>query len=205
SLAEAQALLDDRFDSVIVDHQLPDGDGLDLVASVWATTPEAHIVVCSDGRADLRPGWVVHVPRSHVQTAVGALGLGPPVAAAGPILDTSPAALVGHWNRRCRTAPLGARLVVAQQLIDVFKGRASPGRVVVPERVVTDVVEAVPETVPIEGALQDLNCLREVVTGHIDGRAPASAAVEVMAGTNRLIDATAEALLARALERLRRE
>src|SRR5437764_11814003 len=29
SLAEAQALLDDRFDSVIVDHQLPDGDGLD--------------------------------------------------------------------------------------------------------------------------------------------------------------------------------
>src|SRR4051794_27518125 len=35
SLAEAQALLDDRFDSVIVDHQLPDGDGLDLVASVW--------------------------------------------------------------------------------------------------------------------------------------------------------------------------
>src|SRR3954465_10040899 len=71
SLAEAQALLHDRFDSLIVDHQLPDGDGLDLAASVWATTPEAHIVVCSDGRADLRPGWVVHVPRSNPQTAVG--------------------------------------------------------------------------------------------------------------------------------------
>ena len=55
SLAEAEALLDDRFDGVIVDHKLPDGDGFDLLASVYARTPGAHVVVSSDMNGDLGP------------------------------------------------------------------------------------------------------------------------------------------------------
>src|SRR5947208_6190525 len=53
SLAEAETLLNERFDGVIVDHQLPDGESLDLVASVCATKPDVRVVVCSDMDADL--------------------------------------------------------------------------------------------------------------------------------------------------------
>jgi len=195
--------LDQRFDGIILDRRLPDGDGLDLLWSVCARIPDAHVVVCSDDREDCRPAWVAHVPKADTDTVVGALGLGHPSADVVPVIDTSPDELVSEWEEQCRTDQLAPHPIVAQRLIGMLEADGGEDGGEVADQVVRDVVTVMPETAPVELAVEELHCLRAMLASHIDTRVSGAAVVKVMARANGLIDATETALLARELERLR--
>src|SRR5437660_896624 len=75
SLVHARSLLADNMLGVVLDRQLPDGDGLDILPDIAAAAPSARVVVCSsllDGR---EPPGLARVEKSDVNGLLAAFGL----------------------------------------------------------------------------------------------------------------------------------
>jgi len=205
SLAEAEMLLRQPFDAIVTNRWLPDGDGLGLLASVSTRTPDVRVVVRSDVAEGLGHAWVIDILRANTGGVIGADGFGSDGRDLMAVLNTSAAELMNRWEAEGRKEHLASHPIVAQTLIDGLQAASFGTRREIEEQVVRDVITVMPEAAPTETALEELNCLREVLTSQMDTRASASAVIDVMARANGLIDAAELALLARDLERLRTE
>jgi diguanylate cyclase (GGDEF)-like protein len=76
SLVQARNLLGPGVTGIVLDRQLPDGDGLDLLPDIGRLSPGARVVVCSalnDGR---EPQGLSKVDKSDMTGLVTAFGLG---------------------------------------------------------------------------------------------------------------------------------
>src|SRR5436305_11419656 len=76
SLVQARRLLGPDIAGIVLDRQLPDGDGLDLLPDIGRLSPDAPVVVCSallDGR---EPPGLSRVDKSDMPGLVAAFGLG---------------------------------------------------------------------------------------------------------------------------------
>lgn len=105
TLAQARALLDQPFDVVLLDRQLPDGDGLGLVDELAERRPHAGVLVHSD----LEPeGNHRSVPKGDVSAILACLGPPHPSAPADEATDVA-RALAGElraaWLELCRWDP----------------------------------------------------------------------------------------------------
>ena len=104
ALVEARHLLGPHISGIVLDRQLPDGDGLDLLPDIGTLSPDARVVVCSalnDGR---EPPGLPRVDKADVNGLLAMFGLG-----ADPT-DTDPDA--DPTDSRTRPEPLATRAEV---------------------------------------------------------------------------------------------
>ncbi|HET7490009.1 MAG TPA: diguanylate cyclase [Acidimicrobiales bacterium] len=110
SLAQARAMVGESVDGVVLDRQLPDGDGLDLLPEITERWPRARIVVHSS-LSEPAAGMVglASAAKGDVVGIVDALGLteheeAPPSPAARVTWEEA-AALKRRWTELCRWDP----------------------------------------------------------------------------------------------------
>src|SRR5438445_1984994 len=110
SLAEGRRLLEDAFDGVILDRQLPDGDGLSLVPDIRQRGLTGRVVIYSTLDSTDEPDDVTHVDKGDLPGVVAALGLAsdapeaPPLTAAG-IVRNEAQSLADDWRELCAWDP----------------------------------------------------------------------------------------------------
>src|SRR4051794_34653657 len=66
SLVRARLLLAPDVVGVVLDRQLPDGDGLDLLPDIGRFSPDARVVVCSALKDGREPVGLARVDKSDV-------------------------------------------------------------------------------------------------------------------------------------------
>lgn len=205
SIADAEAALEDRFDGVILNRRLPDGDGLDLLPLISRRVPAARVVVCSDMEDDPAPAWVLHIPKANTEAVVAGLGLGTVPSAAGEPFDAPADALLTRWRSRCRLAGLNDLGSLAEGVIRALT--APPRRVAAAddEELTRRLAACAPESVPIEDVLRQLHCLREILLANIAADPPRPGHLDAVSTINHLIDQVAAAVVVRSAERLREE
>lgn len=207
SLEEATAELTHRFDGVVLDRRLPDGDGLDLVPVLAERHPQASIVVCSNVEDHAEPWFVVHVPKIDMESVVSALGLvgrERPSLSAERGLGAPVPEIVGRWIARLGRQvedppPTAAHALVAQLVHAAFGRRAADaaGEIVLPE--------AGEQRHRAEVTVRQLVDLREVVTGELARQLSPERAAGTVTAVNREVDVWILGVVARDVERLRRQ
>jgi hypothetical protein len=142
SLAEARSELDRHFDGVVLDRRLPDGDGLDLLPLLAQRHPQASVVVCSNLEDHAEPWFVLHVPKTDMESVVSALGVvrkGKPSLPVESRLGAPVTEIVRRWiarmGRQLSDPPVSATHGLISQLVhaldppvvDTKKGPVVPG------------------------------------------------------------------------------
>ena len=203
SLVQARHLLGPDITGIVLDRQLPDGDGLDLLPAIGKLSPDARVVVCSaliDGR---EPPGLSRVDKSDMTGLVAAFGLGrevdsglaPVTGQGGQFLDTGrfghvlraiAAEVVEDWTELCKwdpelavdTVPTGA--VEYVDALAAALDRPQPlGWGIDPaiETASAALAEGAPSPA---AALAQLVCLREALTRRLMQDLPLADASEVL-------------------------
>lgn len=199
TLARARQFLNRRMQGVVLDRELPDGDGLDLLADIGATCPDAVVVVNStldDGR---EPAWVSKVDKGDLPQIVRHLDLsGASVddeqLAVVDLVRAEAEAVVEDWEELCRwdpalppdSSPPLARLIVdavgdALQRPQPIGWGADPALASVMEMFATSAGA-------IDVAIGQLVCLREAFRRHLAGHVPPAEEAESRARVDMVID-----------------
>jgi PleD family two-component response regulator len=201
NLARARQYLHRRMSGVVLDRELPDGDGLTLLADIGATCPDATVVINStldDGR---EPAWVAKVDKGDLPEIVRALDL----AAEGTVDDEHRLAVVDlvraeatsvveDWQELCRwdpalppdsTPPLARHVVdavaVALERPQPIGWGADPA--------LTSVMEMfAASSGAIDVAIGQLVCLREAFRRHVAGHVPSAEEAESRDRVDMIID-----------------
>lgn len=198
SLRRARQFLHPHMAGVVLDRELPDGDGLDLLPDVGVTCPDASVVINStidDGR---QPAWVPRVDKGDVQAIVHALRL-----VVGPrddklvvvdLVRTEAGAVVREWEELCHwdpllppdSAPVDPSVIVeavaeALQRPQPLGWGPDPALACVME-------EFAVATGAIEVAIGQLVCLREAFRRHLAGHLPPAEETESRARLDMIID-----------------
>lgn len=199
SVGEARNRLSEAIDGVVLDRQLPDGDGLDLLPVLERFRPHVSVVVHStldDGR---EPAWVVKVAKGDVDALVEALALGPsrPLAqrlAVVDLVEHEVGDVVAEWRELCvwdpmlppdTAPPLATEVVCA--VVDAL-GRPQPigwGADPAVEGVIGAFVE---QTGSVPVAIGQLVCLREALVRRISARIPPAELAETTARLHMALD-----------------
>lgn len=208
TLARARQYLHRRMSGVVLDRELPDGDGLTLLADIGATCPDASVVVNStldDGR---EPAWVVKVDKGDLPEIVQGLQLSmAPVdedhLAVVDLVRSEAEAVVEEWEELCRWDPLLPP--------DSTPGGASgAGGRAIARSVVDAVAEALQRPQPlgwgtdpalssvmemfasstgaIDVTIGQLVCLREAFRRHLAGHVPPAEEAESRDRVDMIID-----------------
>jgi diguanylate cyclase (GGDEF)-like protein len=200
TLARARQYLHRRMVGVVLDRELPDGDGLDLLPDVGATGPDATVVVNStldDGR---EPAWVVKVDKGDLPEIVRGLALQLPAMGEDDhltvvdLVRSEAEAVAAEWEELCRWDPLLppdsqpalARIVVeavgeALQRPQPLGWGADPALASVMEMFAAGAGA-------IDVAIGQLVCLREAFRRHLAGHVPPAEEAESRARVDMIID-----------------
>ena len=206
TLARARQYLHRRMSGIVLDRELPDGDGLTLLADIGATCPDANVVINStldDGR---EPAWVVKVDKGDLPEIVRGLALSlTPVEedhlAIVDLVRAEAEAVVEEWEELCRWDPLLppdstpggvsdggtlARLVVdavaeALQRPQPLGWGADPALASVMEMFASS-------TGAIDVTIGQLVCLREAFRRHLAGHVPPAEEAESRNRVDMIID-----------------
>jgi diguanylate cyclase (GGDEF)-like protein len=199
SLARARQFLNRRMSGVVLDRELPDGDGLQLLADIGATCPDATVVVNStldDGR---EPAWVVKVDKGDLPEIVRGLALIPPPIseeqlAVVDLVRAEAEGVVAEWEELCRWDPLLppdskpalARVVVeavaeALQRPQPLGWGADPALGSVMEMFAAGAGA-------VDVAIGQLVCLREAFRRHLAGHVPPAEEAESRDRVDMIID-----------------
>lgn len=213
SLADARVLLTADVDGVVLDRQLPDGDGLELLADVKGLGPQVTVVVHStldDGR---EPAWVARADKGDADAILAALALGPsaPLArrlAAIDLVGAEASSIVEEWRELCcwdpmlppETDPPLAREVVCA-LVEALERPQPLGWGTDPaiESVIAGYTDRCPS---LDVAVGQLVCLREALVRHTSARIPPDELVETLARMHMLLDRAIVAAVQHASSRL---
>ncbi len=202
-------------DAVVLDRNLPDGDGTELLDELDAAAPHATVVVHSTIDDERRPAEVPFVDKGDVFTLLELLGArdasGDPQLEIAGMLRADAGALAADWAELCRWDPMlppDSRPAIAPAVIDAIVsaiGRPQPlgwG----PDPEVEQVVEAFAMSAPsIDEAIEQLVCLRDAATRRLGDRVPAEEAAESWSRLHMLIDRCIGIAAQRHTERLREE
>ncbi|HUP86024.1 MAG TPA: GGDEF domain-containing response regulator [Acidimicrobiales bacterium] len=206
NLARARQYLHRRMSGVVLDRELPDGDGLTLLADIGATCPDVPVIVNStldDGR---EPAWVVKVDKGDLPEIVRALDLSVTAMAADhlavvDLVRSEAESVVAQWEELCRWDPL-------------LPPDSAPGCVSDGGSLAKSVVDAVGEALQrpqplgwgadpalasvmemfassagaIDVAIGQLVCLREAFRRHLSGHVPPAEEAESRARVDMIID-----------------
>lgn len=208
NLARARQYLHRRMSGVVLDRELPDGDGLTLLADIGSTCPEANVVVNStldDGR---EPAWVTKVDKGDLPEIVRGLDLSMAPReedhlAVVDLVRSEAESVVEEWGELCRWDPLLPP--------DSTPGGASgAGGRAIARSVVDAVAEALQRPQPlgwgadpalssvmemfasstgaIDVTIGQLVCLREAFRRHLAGHVPPAEEAESRNRVDMIID-----------------
>jgi diguanylate cyclase (GGDEF)-like protein len=199
TLARARQYLHRRIAGVVLDRELPDGDGLTLLADIGATCPDANIVVNStldDGR---EPAWVTKVDKGDLPEIVRGLDLSmAPVEidhlAVVDLVRAEAESVVEEWEELCRWDPLlppDATPPIARSVVDAVADalqRPQPlgwGA----DPALSSVMEMfASSTGAIDVTIGQLVCLREAFRRHLAGHVPQEEEAESRDRVDMIID-----------------
>ena len=217
SLADARGWLASGIVAVVLDRQLPDGDGLGLVAEIRHHSPEATIVVHSTLERDGRePIGAAVVGKGDVGAIIDALGGGGRRQADRPlaiveIIDEERAELVEDWQELCRWDPMLPPDSSPAMAFDVLSAIARALEQPQPlgwgpdPRVEAAASDFAHESGSIEVAIEQLVCLREALTRRLAGRMPPEEAAESTARLHMVVDRAIGVAAQRTTSRLQSE
>lgn len=198
TLRRARQYLHPRMAGVVLDRELPDGDGLDLLPDVGVTCPDASVVINStidDGR---QPAWVPRVDKGDVQAIVLALHLSlRPLDDHLVVVDlvrTEADAVVDEWEELCHWDPLlppdsvpAEPHVIVEAVAEALQRPQPLGWG--PDPALASVMECfATSTGAIEIAIGQLVCLREAFRRHLAGHLPPAEEVESRSRLDMIID-----------------
>ena len=199
NLARARQYLHRRMSGIVLDRELPDGDGLSLLADIGATCPDANVVVNStldDGR---EPAWVVKVDKGDLPEIVRGLALTmTPMEedhlAVVDLVRTEAESVVEQWEELCRWDPLlppDSSPPIARSVVDAVAEAlqrpqplgwgADPALASVMEMFASS-------TGAIDVTIGQLVCLREAFRRHLAGHVPPAEEVESRNRVDMIID-----------------
>ncbi len=198
SLADARRALGQHLDGVVLDRQLPDGDGLDLLPELQEQHPGIKTVVCSSVDDQREPFSVMRVPKEDISGIVRALGLPTRPLLFGSSnssvpLGTEAGPLAEEWLSLCRQNPMVTghlRPAMAEQVVArlnaVARTRPTAWE---PEPELASAIEAFAATVgSVESAIGHLVCLRETLRRRIVDRVPPEQLIETLASLDMVVD-----------------
>lgn len=215
--AFAQNYTIDGFDAIVIDPQLPDGDGLDLVPEMRAHWPQARMVVLTDDgkNADV-PSSLASVTKGDINSLVGALA-GPvdirvkPSLAVVDLLRNEQEALAADWAELCRWDPMlppDSQPPVASTFVaSVISALARPqplGWGADPD--IEQAADAFAASMTsIEVAIGQLVCLREALRRRIAGRVPPNELLETNDRVQMIVDRAIGVAVSLMTERLQEQ
>ncbi len=198
TLRRARQFLHSRMVGVVLDRELPDGDGLELLPDVGSTCPDASVVINStidDGR---QPGWVPRVDKGDVPAIVAALRLSivprDDRLVVVDLVRSEADAVVREWEELCHwdpllphdSAPAGPRGIV-EAVAEALQRPQPLGWGLDPA--LTSVMERFAlRTGALEVAIGQLVCLREAFRRHLAGHLPPTEETESRARLDMIID-----------------
>ncbi len=217
TLARARHYLNRRTRGVVLDRELPDGDGLELLADIGATCPDVPVVVNSTLDDRREPAWVVKVDKGDLPEIVRGLELAgrdgrcDDDLAVVDLVRSEAEAVVGEWRELCRWDPLlppdsdppVPRLVV-DGIIEALRRPQPIGWG--PDPALASVSELFASSAgAIDVAIGQLICLREAFRRHLAGHLPPAEQDEARARVDMLIDRAMWTTSRVAAARLRRQ
>ncbi|MGI8685988.1 MAG: diguanylate cyclase [Acidimicrobiales bacterium] len=205
SLAEARSRLGQHIDGVVLDRRLPDGDGLDLLPLLAERYPQACVVVCSNLEDHAEPWFVLHVPKTDMESVVSALGLARREQPGMPMelrLGASLAEIVRRWiarlARQLTDPPTKSAHVLMTQLVHALGPEGALG----PDDEAGDERDARQRA---EVTVRQLVDLRELITAEVGRQLNREGRAGLLEVVNREIDIWILAVVGRDVERLRQQ
>ena len=199
TLARARQYLHRRMSGVVLDRELPDGDGLTLLADIGATCPDANVVVNSTLDDGKEPAWVVKVDKGDLPNIVRGLALSMTPAeddhlAVVDLVRSEAESVVGAWEELCRWDPLlppDSAPPIARSVVDAVAEAlqrpqplgwgADPALASVMEMFASS-------TGAIDVTIGQLVCLREAFRRHLAGHVPPAEEAESRNRVDMIID-----------------
>ena len=202
SVNRAAKVIHRNVTGVVLDRQLPDGDGLDLLPVIGATCPDARIVIHStitDGR---EPAWIPKVDKGDLPGIVQALEIGitapsddePARLAVVDLVRAEADAVARDWEELCRWDPLlppDTQPPLARVVVDAVAEALQRPQPLGwgPDPALTKIAEAFAESAgAIDVAIGQLVCLREAFRRHVAGHVPPGEESESTARVDMVID-----------------
>lgn len=212
SVARARAVLHRNIGAVVLDRQLPDGDGLDLLPTIAEVTPGARVVVHStvvDGR---EPDGVARVDKGDLPAIIDSLGLALYDDAAGARSDDEPASpqverlavidlvraeasgVASDWEELCQWDPLlppGNRPPVSRRVVDAVADALERPQPLGwgPDPALAQVTELFATSAgAVDIAIGQLVCLRETLRRRVSGQVPPEQEAETQARIDMILD-----------------
>ena len=187
------------IDGVILDRQLPDGDGLDLLPAIQELRPCPTVVIHSTLEDGREPAGLARAAKGDVDAIVAALAVGAsqPLARRLAVVDLvrrESSDLIAEWRELCRwdpmlppdaSPPLASTIVAS--FVDALERPQPLGWGTDPameEAVELYAVACHSPTV----AVGQLVCLREALVRHIWARIPPDEVGETLARMHMLVD-----------------
>lgn len=206
----------DGFDGIVIDRELPDGDGLDLIAEMQSHWPDARLIVLTDGEYKGVPTSLKRVKRGDVDSLVAALAApidvrSPRSLAVVELLRAERDDIANDWRELCRWDPMlppDNEPPIASEFIGAVcsaLSRPQPlGWGADPEvEKIADVFATAVGTLDV--AIGQLVCLREVLRRRISGRLPLSEITETTDRLQMIIDRAIGVAASRMTERLQQQ
>ena len=199
TLARARQYLHRRMSGVVLDRELPDGDGLTLLTDIGATCPDASVVVNSTLDDGKEPAWVVKVDKGDLPNIVRGLALTMmPLEedhlAVVDLVRSEAESVVEEWEELCRWDPLlppDSAPPIARSVVDAVAEAlqrpqplgwgADPALASVMEMFASS-------TGAIDVTIGQLVCLREAFRRHLAGHVPPAEEAESRNRVDMIID-----------------
>ena len=210
---QARALLQEHPDGIVLDRQLPDGDGTDLLPDIAVHAPDAVVVIHSslDERVPGRPA----VPKGDVDGLITALGLDDHRlgARSHPAVDLAMRRadlLADAWSELCRwdpAVPVGAEPPVTASIIAAVSAALER-----PQPLGWGLDPALEPAAEAFGlnvgdptiALAQLVCLQEAFARHVVEPLPVADQLDALRRVSMIINRTMVAVADAGLRRLAR-
>lgn len=199
SLARARQFLNRRMAGVVLDRELPDGDGLELLPEIGVICPDASIVVHSSLEDGREPAWVTKVGKGDLPEIVRALDLATAVPSEQPLavvdlVRAEAESVVGEWEELCRWDPLlppDSTPAIARTIVDAVAEALQRPQPIGwgADPALGSVMEMfASSTGAIDVAIGQLVCLREAFRRHLAGHVPPAEEAESRARVDMIID-----------------